>query len=661
MNWPMNALNRTLLLGMILLISPPAPYADTLKVQREAYKQAKAALKTGQVKKFRYLAGTLKDYPLYPYLLHDYLKPRLWKVKDEEVIHFLKRYGDLPMAGDIHRAWLRLLAERGRWQAFMENYTPQSDITLQCYHLQARIKTDNQAYLLEDTRTIWLAGGSQPSACDVAFARLYKSDLMTSELVWQRIALAMAAGNVGLARYLGKRLSNEDRKWLNRWISMHHHPARWTRKINYADEDIARRILVHGMQRLTRISIDQTIDRWQSLKIRYTFTREQKNAVEKTLAVKAARKKHKQAIVLLDQLDTSIIDERLFQWRLRSALQRNDWRMLLNWTMGTPPNEAIKTRWAYWRARALHELGERQDAEERFRKLARERDYYGFLAADRLGLKYDMNHHPLPEDLKGWQQVAEMPAIARARELYLLGHAYSARREWHHALNDMTAYQMQLAASIATNWGWHDRAILTLGRAKAYDDLISRFPLPHEKRIRQYAAKRSLDLGWVYALIRAESAFIEEVRSPAGALGLMQVMPETGRLTARSIGYRGFNTEMLLNEKHNVAIGTAYLKQMYDRFDGNVVLATAAYNAGPGNVNRWLPEPNCLEAAIWIEKIPFDETRKYVRRILYFASIYDWRLQREVVPVAERMHGIVPTREELMARRDCTKNPIAYR
>jgi len=650
MNWSLESSGKTLLLAITCLISSPALYAGGLEVQREEYRQAKAALKAGRLKKFRYLAGTLKEYPLYPYLLYDYLRPRLWKVKDKEVIGFLKRYGDLPMAEDIRRSWLKLLAERRRWQTFMENYTPQSDITLQCYHLQARIKTDNQAYFLEDTRTIWLAGRSQP-----------QSELMTTGLVWQRIQLAMQEGNVSLAGYLGRRLSKKDRKWLTRWISMHHHPAKWTKKINYADEDIPRRILVHGMRRLTRVSIDQTIDRWQSLRERYSFTRGQKNAVEKTLAVKAAQKRHKRAIVLLDQLDKSIIDEKLFQWRLRTALQNYDWRMLLNWTTGTPPNEAIQTRWTYWQARALHELGDRQNAEDMFRKLARERDYYGFLAADRLGLEYDMNHHPLPEDLQGWQGVAEIPAIVRARELYLLGHTYPARREWHHALNDMTTYQMQLAAGIATNWGWHDRAILTLGRAKAYDDLISRFPLPYEKRIRQYSIKRELDLGWVYALVRAESAFIEEVRSPAGALGLMQVMPETGRLTASSIGYKRFDVNMLLDEKHSVAIGTAYLKQMYDKFNGNVVLATAAYNAGPGNVSRWLPEPDCLEPEIWIEKIPFDETRKYVRRIMYFASIYDWRLQREVVPVAERMNKIVPTRKQLIAKLDCTKKAVAYR
>jgi len=161
--------------------------------------------------------------------------------------------------------------------------------------------------------------------------------------------------------------------------------------------------------------------------------------------------------------------------------------------------------------------------------LANERDYYGFLAVGKLSIKYNIGHRSLPEDLVECQKISEKPAIMRAWELYHLGMTYSARREWHHAFNDMTSYQLQIAAAIATNWGWHDRTILILGKARTYDDLIMRFPLAYENTIKSNVNKQDLGLSLTYALTRAESTFVENIRSPAGALGLMQVMPATGR------------------------------------------------------------------------------------------------------------------------------------
>ena len=241
----------------------------------------------------------------------------------------------------------------------------------------------------------------------------------------------------------------------------------------------------------------------------------------------------------------------------------------------------------------------------------------------------------------------------------MLGSIYPARREWHHALDDMTSYQMQIAAAIAANWGWHDQVILTLGKAQAYDDLILRFPVPFEEHLRKYAEKRQLDLGWTYALTRAESAFMEDARSPAGALGLMQIMPDTGRQTAKAIGFRTFDVRYLLEADKNITIGSAYLKQMYDKFNGNTILATAAYNAGPGNVKGWIPKSECIEPDVWIEKIPFEETRKYVSRILFYATVYDWRLKQDITPIRQRMAAIQPMKKNIMTSSNCNNATIS--
>jgi soluble lytic murein transglycosylase len=137
-------------------------------------------------------------------------------------------------------------------------------------------------------------------------------------------------------------------------------------------------------------------------------------------------------------------------------------------------------------------------------------------------------------------------------------------------------------------------------------------------------------------------------------------MPRTGRQTAKRIGLKKFNSKKLLKAETNIPIGTAYLKQVLEEYNGNKVLATAAYNAGPNNVNSWLPKKGCEQADIWIEQIPFNETRKYVRRVLYFTNIYDWRLQQEIKPITQRMAAVLPRKQKIVASHNCTARQVSY-
>ncbi|NKB36574.1 MAG: transglycosylase SLT domain-containing protein [Gammaproteobacteria bacterium] len=649
---------RSILSLLVFLILPVTSQADDGSIlieQRKDYLAAKKALRAGQLTKFKKTAETLKDYPLYPYLRYDYLKRRLWKVKKEEIIEFLKLYNDLPMANDLRKSWLNLLVKRRHWQTFIEHYTPQSDKTLQCHHLTARIKQQQEAYLLEDIRTIWLSGESLPPQCDAAFKLLYKSELLTDELVWQRIRLAMENGQTGLTTYLSRKLTSDKRIWAQRWLNMRANPTKRTSNVTFEDEPEAREILLYGIKRLTRQNINRALQRWPIIKPAYSFNDAELADVDYGLAIRAAQKKHKLAKTLLGNLSVDRVDEKAWNLRLRTILPEKDWATLVEWTEGQPAVEKIRLRWFYWRARALEELVRTDEAMPIYEWLAKERDYYGFLAADRINATYQMNYHPLPEDLDEWQNLSTLATFQRARELYYIGSHYSARREWHHGLKQLTSYQKQIAAQIAANWGWHDRAILTLAKAELYDDVITRFPMPFNAAMEKFSKMRKLDIAWLYALTRAESAFIEDVRSPAGALGLMQVMPATGKHTAKNIGLRNYNTKQLLQSDKNIRIGSAYLKQMYGSFNNNMVLATAAYNAGPTNVKRWLPKKDCEEAEIWIEQIPFTETRKYVRRILFFASVYNWRLQQHIVPVKQRVSMVQP-HKQIKAGQSCPQN-----
>ena len=629
---PLAGMRRRAVAGLLALLliatDLPAVFAQSPEAQRKDYLLARQALRQGHYPTFNRIADTLTDYPLYPYLRHGFLRKRFGTAADGEFIEFLRRYPDLPVTPGLRAAWLKRLAQRGQWQSFLTHYTPQSDPVLQCYRLQARIKTGDRAALPEAIRAVWLAGRSLPPECDPAFAVLYQSRLMNDALLWARIRLAMQNNQPGLAAYLARKLKAPAyKKQARTWIAMHHHPARGTASPGLKDDESGRMILLHGIARLAERDLGRAVKRLSALKTRYDFSPGAMAAINKTLALQASRQASPLATELLDRIGHKQMDEQLFHYRLRAALAGADWPLLRRWTEGEPPAMVYAPRWRYWQARALRETGAAERARAGFAALAEARDYYGFLAADRINRAYQMNHAPLPEDPAALARLTALPAIRRAHEFLQLDMKAPARREWQHALGRMTKAEMQTAAILADRWGWHGQAILSLGRAGAYDDLALRFPIVYQDLLNEYAGKHRLDRGWLYGLVRAESAFIEEAESPAGALGLMQILPATGRMTAARLGLKNFNRHKLKQAETNIPLGSAYLRQMLDKFDGSLLLATAAYNAGPGRVSRWRPADACMEPELWIARIPFSETRQYVRRVFYFAHIYDWRLQ----------------------------------
>ena len=259
-----------------------------------------------------------------------------------------------------------------------------------------------------------------------------------------------------------------------------------------------------------------------------------------------------------------------------------------------------------------------------------ERSYYGFLAADELGVTYALGDNAFVADESRIKELGAQPELVRARELFLVGLDGRGRSEWDAVVRYFDAADKMQAAILAHRWGWHSRAIAAAASVGDYDDLALRYPLPYSETFQEYAAEASISPTWAYGVARSESLFMRDVKSSAGAIGLMQLMPATGKDVARRIKlpYSGLDT--LTDPNSNIRLGTSYLGEMAERYRGNRVLATAAYNAGPHRVDAWLPQVGDLDARIWIENIPFNETRGYVRRVLAAETIFHWRMTGQV-------------------------------
>ncbi len=643
----LNLLMRHLLISVTCLSSLYAQAGD-LNYQRWQFEQAINSFKNNNLASFHDISVGLQDYPLYYYLRYQYLKPRLKRVGTAEIKAFLTQYGNSYFGEKLRRDWLKQLAKEGNWSTFVQFYTPQESIKLQCDYVQARLMTrqDTRAAQL-DAKNLWLVGKSQPKNCNPVFEYLYQSGLVNETLLWERIGLAMKKGKLSLAGVLAKRLAPTDRMWVSRWISMHRKPAQTLAQFNEPDLPIVREIVLHGIKRLAKKQFEQANEYWEGFQRHYAFSIQQIGEMQRDLALASVKQKHSKALTWLTAVNKNFLNEKVSKARINLAFKQQNWRALADFITELSEEEQDTLQWRYWLARATEQMGKRVQAQRLYKALANERDYYGFLAADRIGAKHQMQHRSIEYTQAEEAQLMQNFSIASAYEFYNLNKRtdkdkwlLNARREWHYVIKSLSSHQQAIAAALASNWKWHDRALITAAKAGYYDDLDVRFPLAFYGPLAAGASSQGLELAWVYGIVRQESAFMSKVRSRAGAMGLMQLMPATGRLVAKKIGIKLRRTQDILNVETNVSLGTAYLRQMLDRFDGNHMLATAAYNAGPGRAKRWAARNNCMPADIWVELIPFNETRKYVRSVLFYTSVFESRLgqQQQLMKVTLAPH-----------------------
>jgi len=605
------------------------------QADRARYQQALSALQAGQRDRYLQLREALKDYALFPYLLYYDLQDRLATATNTEIADFIAAYDHTPLAARLRKQRLWALAKAQRWDDFLMLYNGSAGTALQCYALQARLQQgDGETPILQEAAALFTAGHSQPDACDPLFERLDARGGITARLLWRRIDNAMANGNTGLAGYLTDWLSSRDKAWVTLWRQVHQDPARYLDDPRLASDGLLqRKIFRHGVRRLAEDDPAEALARWQTGQALYRFSDAQEGSVTRELALRMSYRYLPGAADALQALPTRWRTQDVPVWLARIAIRDGDWQALATALQSLPQAERARPGWQYWLARAEARLEQPNQANQRLAELANEVGYYAYLAADHLDRDYRLPRErsmeiaslqDLPADL-----CQSYPGLLRAFELYRLDELAAARRELVRLLPKLDGAAKQQVANVAHHLKWHWAAIRALALAGDFDDLERRFPLLHRETVLQAAEAHAAPPAWVYAVMRQESAFMQDVRSPAGAVGLMQLMPGTARFVARQRGQHYPGVYGLLQPKTNIDMGAYYLGRMLERFQGQLVLATAAYNAGPVRVEAWRDETLGLPADRWIDTIPYYETRRYLRRVLTYFMIYQRRLQTE--------------------------------
>lgn len=613
-----------------LLLAPLAnpSQATSLAQQRVLYDQAKQALAKGDAGPYRRHAAALRDYPLTPYLAYDELTLRLKSASNDEIEQFLSEHGDLPQIGWMKLRWLRWLAERNEWDLFVKYYDPSLNFTeLDCLYGQYQYKHGQTAAAHATAEKLWLVGKSQPEACNALFSEWRSAGQLTEELRWQRARLAIEAGNQGLASYLVRGLVRLEPQG-KRLLEVAERPSILSQTERFTARDrISTDLVSFGLRRLARQDPEKALSLLEVYGKRLSFSKDEQVAIARQIGLTLAKRFDRRALDVMAQYDPELRDHTVAEWRMRLLLRLGMFEQAYQLSLQLPTELANSSRWRYWQARSL-QLAQPNNQEPLalYRALASERDFYGFMAADHIQGSYQLNNRPLVLDSKIRQKVRNTAGIRRAIEFHHRGQIVDGRREWYNVSRLFNRDELVAQARLGYDMEWYFPAIRSISQAQYWDDLDVRFPVVHREALTRESRERGVHTTWAFAITRQESAFMADARSHAGAMGLMQLMPATAKETAQRFKIALSNPQQVLNPEKNIQLGTAYLSQVYKQFNGNRILASAAYNAGPGRVRQWLRDADHLNYDVWVESIPFDETRQYVQNVLTYSVIYGDKL-----------------------------------
>jgi soluble lytic murein transglycosylase len=642
------AFSRPVAAALLAFAIPPAATAD-VETQRELFTRVYETVERGDWSPVENLSAAdrqlLEEYVLWPDLRATWLRANLNTAPHADIESFLARHGMLQPARELRYRYALHLARVGDLDGFRsiyeQYYQGQGIPRLDCLALRAEIDAGRHKRVPGRAIDLWLVGTSQVEECDPVFEYLGDNNLLGPVEYAKRFELAIEAREFRLARWLGRSIDQAHVDIAATWLQAQSHPQRFLTRHNPAsNSETYRRQLVYAAERLTYSDPVISNQLWGKLEKRYGFSEEQKLRTRRHIALWMARDNLPDAYHLLSTLPAAAQSDEVMRWRARTSLRDGNWQRLLVDIDAMQADERGSEQWRYWRAVALQRSGKAADARTYFEPLSKERSYYGFLAADAISAPYEFDASTLAADDAALAVLASKPGILRARELYLVGLDGRGRSEWDAAVSALNTDEKLQAAILANRWRWHSRAISVASGLGEYDDLSIRYPLPWQEQFESYSNDARIDPTWAYGVARSESLFMRDVRSSAGAVGVMQLMPRTGRLVASKIKlpYSGLAT--LTDPASNIRLGTSYLGQMAERFGGNPVLATAAYNAGPHRVDKWLPDQGTEDPRAWIENIPFNETRNYVKRVFAAQTIFQWRMTGEATRLSDKLQVV---------------------
>jgi soluble lytic murein transglycosylase len=607
------------------------------------------AFRKGNKSQLSALLPQARGHVLEPLAAYWEMRLRLDTAPESEIRGFLNSYAGSYYEDRLRNDWLLQLGKRRNWATFTAEYPRyrmRDDRELRCYAL-ATEAMNSKADVAEEAKRLWYSLREADDGCTYVADHLHSGKQINGLDLWRKARIAMDANRPRAAQAA---VDIEAPRLSEQVALIHADPAKYLDKRILAITKSRKELAVLALIRLAAKDPDEAADllnrRWA-----IQLSQEERNWTWGVIGKQAAQKLQDNAASHFAkvQKDSDLNDD-LLSWKVRAALRLGQWRQVLTATQAMSPESQKDPAWVYWRARALmataQDTAQRQEAQSLLRSIASVKGFYEQLALEDLGQPITVPERPMA--LTPQEKAAALinPGLQRALYAIQIGLRPEGNREWNYSINlhtsgGMNDRELLAAAELACQRQVWDRCINTSERTKDAIDLEQRFPMPLREIVVRRAGEIKLDPAYVYGLIRQESRFVMDARSHVGASGLMQVMPATAKWTAKKIGLTNFTPDQITDREVNVAIGTGYLKLVLDDFEGSMPMATAAYNAGPSRPRNWRNGP-VLEAAIWAENIPFQETRDYVKKVLSNTTNYAAILTRQPQSLKARLGQVGP-------------------
>lgn len=568
--------------------------------------------------------AAIDGHVLQGYVEYHRLRGRLPNVEPSQVLTFIERYADSPLSEWMRGQAISRYGNSGRYDSLLAVSDGEpSGTERQCHYYTALLGPDPSA-AAAGGRKLWHAGHSQPSACDTLFDILRAKGEISDQNVWERMMLAWQEGESGLMSYLGRMLGSEWQDALDvverlrrDFAAVTQVPARVGPQGQGSSAMFA--AAMHGF---TRADTEAALEAWRKIAPHLEIDTEHRHSIEHDLAFYSMVREVRNNRGWVDEALPRLADADLLELRVRRALAERDWRGVIDWVHLMPNEPRQEARWQYWLGRALEKLGDTQTANQAYAAAADDRSFFGFAAADRLGQPYALNLERAGFNEAYRREVAQWPVVQRTEALMRIGERGLASSEWYTAAAQASEEEAKALADYAHRQGWHAMLVQITIAAEMWNALDWRFPEAYRDTFLKWGSTNGVDPYLLMGIARRESAYNPEALSPAGARGLMQLMPGTATLVSRQLGIADPGPYGVLDPETNVRLGSAYIRDMLDRYGGNRLAATAAYNAGPGRVDRWLREAD-HEFDLFVESIPYRETRDYVQAVMSYRVIFE--------------------------------------
>jgi soluble lytic murein transglycosylase len=589
-----------------------------------------------------------QGYVLAPYADYWLMLLNMTDAEPQTVRDFLTKYADFPFADRVRGEFLKKLGKAQDWENFNQEIGQYQleDPAIACYAVEAKAATGDTDSLVS-AKEMWLQPKELPTNCNAVFDKMQATGKLSDEDILARLDLSLHDNRIQLAKGIAKRLSNFDPAYLKQIDSAYTSPSVVLAKKSVSFKTrFGRLINGYALSRLAKTDTQQALSAYN--KVSALLPAEDKQLFYARLAYQAAQKLEPQAVQWYQLADDAPMNKDQLAWFARAALREKNWPLVLTAIAKMDGTQAQEGAWRYWKARALmaqaklENLSNSLEANELLARLSTERHFYGWLAQEELGSVMSEPMEIYKVNDTEVSAIANIPAFQRVQALQRMDMRWEAKTEWAHATQFFDDKQLLAAAEFALRKKWYDLSIITADKTAQMHDFDLRYPTPYRALMKPAAAEQGVDEAWVHGITRQESRFMHYAKSGVGAAGLMQLMPATAKWAAPRAGISNYDNSMIHELDTNIKLGTYYMAHTLDIFNGQEVMATAAYNAGPSRAKKWQADVP-LEGAIYAETIPFSETRSYVQKVLANAHIYSARLGLKAIPLKQRL-GMIPAK-----------------